>query len=147
MLDVVLSNRFKKDLKLAAKSLFGHLEPHRFLHRFVGSLAFGSILCYTLFRDLRPAAPRIFGFHVGFAGGLFFVVHFHRACQLKADVFLYRCGIFLAIGPILCYTFFKAFPQTAPVIFGFQVGIVGGSIFFAGQYSQYHSFLHLHHAG
>ena len=27
-----------------------HLEPHRFLHRFVGSLAFGGILCYTRFR-------------------------------------------------------------------------------------------------
>ena len=68
------------------------LEPHRFLHRFAVSLAFGIFLCYTVFnrkaraftallgfeyrvsaflinRTLRPSAPRIFGFHVGFAGG------------------------------------------------------------------------------
>ena len=56
MLDVVLSNRFKKDLKLAAKSLFGHLEPHRFLHSFAGSLVFGGILRYTLARGFRQSA-------------------------------------------------------------------------------------------
>lgn len=85
MLDVVLSNRFKKDLKLAAKrgmnlaeldaiveqlavplripvGLFGHLEPHRFLHRFVGSLAFGSILCYTVFSRKVRAFTALLGF-------------------------------------------------------------------------------------
>ena len=71
------------------------LEPHRFLHRFAVSLAFGIFLCYTILRKqlrgfiallgfeyrvsaflinrtLRPSAPRIFGFHVGFAGGFYF---------------------------------------------------------------------------
>lgn len=62
MLDVVLPNRFKKDLKLAAKSLFGHLEPHRFLHRFVGPLAFGSILCYTVFSRKVRAFTALLGF-------------------------------------------------------------------------------------
>ena len=62
MLDVVLSNRFKKDLKLAAKSLFGHLEPHRFLHSFAGSLAFGSILCYTVFSRKVRAFTALLGF-------------------------------------------------------------------------------------
>lgn len=62
MLDVVLSNRFKKDLKLAAKSLFGHLEPHRFLHRFVGSLAFSSILCYTVLSRKVRAFTALLGF-------------------------------------------------------------------------------------
>ena len=33
-------------------------------------LAFNSRPCYTLSRGLRPSAPRILGFHVGFAGGL-----------------------------------------------------------------------------
>ena len=33
-------------------------------------LAFNGRLCYTLSRGLRPSAPRILGFHVGFAGGL-----------------------------------------------------------------------------
>ena len=50
-------------------------KPHCFLHSCIVFLAFASILCYTLVRDLRPAAPRIFGFHVGFAEGLYFCLH------------------------------------------------------------------------
>ena len=73
--------------------------------------------------------PQIFFSQVVDGYKVLVLVHLHRSTQLEPDVFLYRCGIFLAIGPILCYTFFRAFPQAAPVIFGFQVGIVGGSIF------------------
>ena len=50
-------------------------KPHCFLHSCIVFLAFASILCYTLVRDLRPAAPRIFGFHVGFAEGLYFCLY------------------------------------------------------------------------
>ena len=36
---------------------FAQLEPHRFLHRLVGSLAFVGGLCYTLLRGLRQSTP------------------------------------------------------------------------------------------
>ena len=36
---------------------FAQMEPHRFLHRLVGSLAFVGGLCYTLFRGLRQSTP------------------------------------------------------------------------------------------
>ena len=39
-----------------------HLKPHRFLHRFVGSLAFGGILCYTVFSRKVRAFTALLGF-------------------------------------------------------------------------------------
>lgn len=36
------------------------------------TLCFGDGSTGGIYRDLRPAAPRIFGFYVGFAGGLYF---------------------------------------------------------------------------
>ena len=86
---------------------YAHLEPHRFLHRFVGSLAFGGILCYTLFRDLRPAAPRIFGFHVGFAGGLFFYRLYIDYIVKNLPVICLDCGQHIRLIEILTYLNFK----------------------------------------
>lgn len=86
MLDVVLSNRFKKDLKLAAKSLFGHLEPHRFLHRFVGSLAFGGILCYTVFRKQLRGFTALLGLEYRGKVAFFFAIFpFSKVSRLPSD--------------------------------------------------------------
>lgn len=109
MLDVILSNRFKKDLKLAAKrgmnlaeldaiveqltvplripvSLFGHLEPHRFLHRFAISLAFGIFLCYTVFRKQLRGFTALLGLEYRGKAVFFFAIFpFSKVSRLPSD--------------------------------------------------------------
>ena len=92
-------------------SLFGHLEPHRFLHRFVGSLAFGSILCYTVFSRKVRAFTALLGFEYRVSAFLLFVLsvlhhpiltgfHQNRTLRGHKTYFLaLYCGIHLQRPP------------------------------------------------
>ena len=89
------------------------LEPHRFLHRFAVSLAFGIFLCYTVFRKQLRGFIALLGFE--YRGKAAFSGSFRQSAGI---------GIF-CFGDGSTGGFHKTLRQTTPRIFGFHVGTTG----------------------